>query len=209
MGLPLAILNPDAFAASPTNGRTSPAYRIQHVCPLDTERAGLERFIEKVFFDIYQAKVRHFCSILIGCRNESGEWVAALGFTLAAEGQVFLEQYLDAPVEAAIAAKSQTMVARHQIAEVGNLAAVHRGAARALIVFMTRHLQSLGLSWVTFTANRSLLNSFTRLHIETAALADADPKRLPDGGKSWGSYYETKPQVMYGNIHAGYAELER
>jgi hypothetical protein len=208
MGLPLAILNPDSFAVLPGSGKTSSAFRIQRIGPSDPERAGLERFIEQVFFNIYQARVGHFCKTLIGCRDESGAWVAALGLTLPADGEIYLEQYLDVPIEAAIAATSHSIVTRRQIAEVGNLAALHRGAARALIVFMTRHLQSLGLSWVTFTATRSLLNSFTRLHIETDVLADADPERLPDGGKSWGRYYETKPQVMFGNIQAGYAALK-
>jgi hypothetical protein len=90
---------------------------------------------------------------------------------------------------------------------VGNLAAVHAGAGRALIIHMTRFLHEQGYKWVTFTATRTLLNSFKRLGIKLFQLAEADPGRLEDGGKNWGTYYSTQPQVMFGDIASGYEKL--
>ena len=80
-------------------------------------------------------------------------------------------------------------------------------ARRALIVSVTRMLHSRGLHWVAFSATPSLLNSFTRLRLKPNWLAEADPLRLPDGGKDWGTYYDTQPQVMFGDIRYCYAQL--
>ena len=183
------------------------AFSMEWVGPHHPDRGSLQDFIADTFAHMHGATVRQFCHTLVGRRDRSGQWVAALGITLARDGATFLEQYLDAPLESEIASRAGVPVARHQIVEIGNLAATHAGAARELIVCMTRHLYQQGLIWVAFTATRALLNSFTRLRLRPTVLADADPRRLPDGGKSWGNYYDTKPPVMFGDIRTGYAQL--
>ncbi|WP_374582380.1 thermostable hemolysin [Pseudoduganella sp.] len=170
-------------------------------------RDQLEAFIADSFRASYGAEVSHFCDMLLGVRDEAGRWVAALGYTPAALGPLFLEHYLDAPVEQAIGAHARSPVERSAVVEVGNLAALHPGAARALIISTTQLLNSLGLRWVVFTATVSLLNSFSRLRLQPHVLAPADPARLPDGGQRWGSYYDTQPKVMFGDIHYGYTQL--
>lgn len=180
---------------------------IEQFSPGQVGRAELEGFISRSFFEAYGAELSHFCDELLGFRDEHGNWTAALGFTPAASGQTFLEQYLDLPLEQSISEKAGAPVARSDIVEVGNLAAVHPGAARALIVSTTRLLHSLGLRWVAFTATASLLNSFSRLRLQPQLLAMADPARLADRGQHWGRYYDTQPQVMFGNIGYGYAQL--
>ncbi|VXB98244.1 thermostable hemolysin [Massilia sp. 9I] len=172
-------------------------------------RAGLEAFIAAAFLRNYGAHIEHFSDTLVGCRDADGAWKAALGYSLAGAAPLFLERYLDGPIEAAVGARLERPVARGDIVEVGNLAATHPGAARALIVGTTALLHELGLRIVAFTATTSLLNSFGRLHLRPQALAVADPARLPGGGSQWGSYYDTHPQVMFGDIHYGYTELAR
>jgi hypothetical protein len=186
---------------------TRPAYAVEYLGVGDAGRAGLQDFIAAAFFKSYGAELGHFCDTLIGCRDGSGQWIAGLGYSLAADGPLFLEQYLDAPLEQAIGARAGYAIERRQVVEVGNLAAGHAGAARALIVSMTRLLHQQGLHWVAFTATASLLNSFARLRLKPGVLADADPRRLPDAGKRWGSYYNSQPQVMFGDIRYGYAQL--
>jgi hypothetical protein len=183
--------------------------RMERVDRLYPERAGLEAYIAETFFTAYGAEVRHFCDHLIGCRDSEGRWVAALGFTFAGSGKTFLEHYLDVPLERAISSRVGEGVERRQVVEVGNLAASHVGAARTLIACTTEYLYRERLVWVAFTATRGLLNSFTRLKLNPRVITYADPLRLPDGGKSWGSYYSTKPQVMFGDIRSGYAQLAK
>lgn len=185
----------------------SDPYRAEWIGRGHPDRLSLQNFIAAVFLKNYGAYVRTFCDMLIGCRDTDGNWIAAMGYSLARNGQTFLEQYLDVPLENAIAAHVRTPVCRQNIVEVGNLAATHVGAARALIVGMTRYLHEQGLIWVAFTATPALLNSFTRLHLRPHVLCIADPARLTDGGKSWGSYYVTSPSVMFGDIRSGYAKL--
>jgi len=43
----------------------------------------------------------------------------------------------------------------------------------------------------------------------TLPIAAADPARLPDGGASWGAYYEQEPMVMAGKIALGLAAGRR
>ena len=180
---------------------------VEYVRAGDPARASLEAFIAQSFHASYGAILSHFCDTLLGCRDGAGQWIAALGYSLGEDGPLFLEQYLDEPVEQAIGSRAGHPVARTGIVEVGNLAAAHPGAARALIVSMTRLLHAQGLHWVAFTATASLLNSFTRLRLKPGVLAAADPCRLADGGRHWGSYYDAQPQVMFGDIRYGYAQL--
>ena len=184
-----------------------PDYRIETISRDDPRRPGLEAFIAATFLASYGAWVQHFSTVLIGCADQDGNWVAALGYTPALPGPTFLEHYLDAPLEREIALRTGQAVERASVVEVGNLAALHAGAARALIVRTTHLLHGLGLRWVAFTATPSLLNSFSRLRLQPQALAPADPARLPDGGRNWGSYYDTHPQVMFGDIHYGHDKL--
>lgn len=172
-------------------------------------REDVEAFIARSFHETYGAHLSHFSDTLIGCRDAGGGWSAALGYSLAASGPTFLEQYLDAPLEVEIGGRLGRPVAREHIVEVGNLAATHAGAARALIVRTTALLYHMGLHMVAFTATASLLNSFGRLHLQPHLLAPANPARLPGAGRQWGSYYDTHPQVMFGDIRYGYQKLAR
>lgn len=206
--MPDVLATSYAPAATPRTAPARPAqFQVETFVRGQPGRLELEAFIAHAFFDSYGAEISHFCDVLLGCRDEQGRWVAALGYTLAASGPMFLEQYLDHPLEAALGARMADPVARAEIVEVGNLAAVHPGAARALIVSTTRLLHQLGLRWVAFTATVSLLNSFTRLRLQPQVLAVADPARLADTGRRWGNYYETQPKVMYGDIRYGYGQL--
>ena len=66
-------------------------------------RASLEAFIAARFEKAYDAQVVHYCRHLIGIPAAGGGWRAAVGYTRAEEGSLFLEHYLDRSVERAIA----------------------------------------------------------------------------------------------------------
>jgi hypothetical protein len=184
-------------------------YQFEWVTKNHPDRENLQSFIADTFYKTYGADVHHFSDILVGCRDSKGQWLAALGFSPINDKKVFLEQYLDLPLDQEISARVGEHTLRSEIVEVGNLAAIHAGAGRALIITMTRYLNSQGSKWVAFTATHNLLNSFKRLRIKLTQLAEADPKRLADKGKNWGTYYDTEPQVMFGDIASGYAQLDQ
>lgn len=170
-------------------------------------RIGIETFIRERFATRYGARIRHFMPTLLQLEDAHGVRVGAVGLRSAAAEPLFLERYLDRPVEVEIARRSCTPVARSQIVEVGNLAARGAGHGRLLIVALTSLLASQGYDWVVFTGTSELLNSFGRLDLGPLRLADADPARMGDERADWGSYYDSQPQVMAGSVGRGHTCL--
>ena len=173
--------------------------RLEPVHLLHPERSACEGFIAARFQRAHGARIGHFSPHLLGVRDALGRWRAASGYTPAGGRRLFLEQYLDAPVERALSQHRGRAISRDGIVEVGNLAASSIGMARALIPLLARHLDRLGYEWVVFTATRELRNTFARLGLHPVALAPADPARLHERG-DWGRYYDNDPVVMAGRI---------
>jgi hypothetical protein len=167
------------------------------------QRRAFEQFIAERFSRAYGARLTHFLPHLLGVMDGLARWQAAAGYAAAGAQQLFLEQYLDRPIEQALAAAVGRPIARGSIVEVGNLAAISAGMARALIPQLARHLHRMGYRWVAFTATRALRNSFHRLGLKPLPIAVADRARLADRGLSWGSYYDQDPVVMAGKISLG------
>jgi hypothetical protein len=207
--MPHHLASPQPVATRSQAPARASGGRLEHFGPNDPGRAAIEAFIADAFLKTYGARINHFCDTLVGCRDEAGNWSAALGYSLAQDAPLFLEHYLDGPLEVELGVRLGQPVTRAQVVEVGNLAAVHAGAARELIVRTTHFLYEMGLQLVAFTATLSLLNSFGRLRLRPQLLAPADPSRLPGGGRHWGSYYDTQPQVMFGDIRYGHEQLAR
>ncbi|MBT8766528.1 thermostable hemolysin [Metapseudomonas boanensis] len=177
--------------------------------PSDHGRTNVESFIQNRFRHVHGADVRQFMPELLAMRNHHGALNAAVGIRLADGNPLFLEQYLESPVENRLSALASRPVARHQVVEVGNLASMSAGNARLIIVAVTWLLARRGLEWVVFTGATTLINSFRRLGLDPLVLGQADPQRLGQERELWGTYYEQRPQVFAGNILYGYAQLEQ
>lgn len=171
------------------------------------ERARVEAFIRERFASRYGARVRHFMPTLLQLENERGTVYGAVGVRSAALEPLFLERYLDGPIEAEIARHDGSRPLRDQIVEVGNLAALGAGHARLLIVAVTDMLVAHGYEWVVFTGTAEVVNSFHRLELKPLELAAADPARMGEERNDWGSYYDSRPRVMAGYIRGGHQSL--
>ncbi|AZO90107.1 thermostable hemolysin [Stutzerimonas stutzeri] len=171
------------------------------------QRGGFEAFIQQRFRRAHGADVRHFMPELFGMSDACGTLCAVVGVRLASDGPLFLEGYLDEAIDALISAAADHTVSRSAIVEVGNLAASDTGSARMSIIAMTYLLAMGGLEWVAFTGNLGLVNSFHRLGLKPVTLCAADPARLGEDRHAWGSYYESKPWVHFGNIRSGFIHL--
>ena len=201
---------PDTPVDTPSRSRahTAPAHAL-HVGPGHPQRGEVEAFIARVYRERYDARLAGFLPHLLAWRDAGGALQAAAGLRAGGEGALFVEQYLDVPAEAAVAAVAGVPVSRERLVEVGNFAAEGAGDARALILRLTVRLHAAGYRWVLFAATRQLRNAFDRMHLATVALAEADPARLAPGDTDWGRYYDTQPTLMCGDIAAGYAWLAR
>lgn len=168
-------------------------------------RHEVEQFIARRFHEVYAARIHAFMPSLHGLRDASGELVAAVGLRRADEGRLFLEQYLPGPVESLLA----DGVSRSHIAEVGNLAGATPGALRAVIPQVTHLLHREGIRWIAFTGSARICNAFTRLGLPLRVAAPASIDCLPECERTtWGSYYDSDPAVMIGEVAAGMRLLE-
>jgi ABC-type lipopolysaccharide export system ATPase subunit len=81
---------------------------------------------------------------LLGLYRADGVLVGACGLNQACHGEheqpLYLEQYLEQPVEAAIETRLGVRPARHRIIEVGNLACSEPGHARLMFAALCRLL---------------------------------------------------------------------
>jgi hypothetical protein len=167
------------------------------------QRAEIEAYISEKFQTVYGASVSHFLPALIElqCDNIRS---AACGFKDANSGKLYLENYLDIPIEQAIsqATNSQTKrpIHRSNILEIGNLVSTWKGSSQMLFLFITVFAHNLGYEWVAFTATNEVKRLLDKMQLSVSVIAAAQAKDLGVAAKAWGSYYDTNPQVMIGHI---------
>lgn len=181
--------------------RFVPMPRFDVVTAGNSERPGVEQYIQDTFRAAYGAAVQTFMPAILSVRC-NGQLSGVAGVTLARYHQdLFLENYLDTPIEQALSQLAGNTVARNTIAEVGNLAATAPGVSRLVFVFLATALHRLGLQWMVFTATAPLLASLQKLGFQFAKLAPAELSRLPESSAAeWGSYYAHKPWVVAGRL---------
>ncbi|MDC7817764.1 MULTISPECIES: thermostable hemolysin [Pseudomonas] len=175
--------------------------------PGEVQRPVFETYVSQRFQQVHGATIRQFMPELFGLSDPQGALCAVAGVRLASSGPLFLERYLDAPIEELIDFAAQRPTTRQGVVEVGNLAASDTGSARLSIIAITWLLAMGGLEWVAFTGNIGLVNSFHRLGLRPLTLCAADPERLGEERHHWGSYYQSQPSVHVGSIRAGFIHL--
>ncbi|MDR3392000.1 MAG: thermostable hemolysin [Sulfuriferula sp.] len=172
------------------------------------ERGEIEQFIQQCFADAYGTHISQFMPRLLSLRSKRGDMIAAFGLRPAADTRLFLETYLDQPIETMLQSRLGQDVRREDIIEVGNLSALYPGAARWLIVALTAMLHDAAYKWVVFTGTAALRNGFNRLGLRPVELGAAQLAHLPPSERAaWGSYYDHAPMVMAGDIAYGYRAL--
>lgn len=171
------------------------------------ERSRAEAFLEAEYARAFGGRIRAHYPMLMSVRGRDGEVLAAVGFRLASAGPLFLEQYLDEPVEAAIARRLGEPVTRDGVVEIGNLASADPCVSRALFSALAAQLQQLGATYAVATATRQLRRSFERIRFPVTCLAEAEAGRLAQAADDWGTYYACDPQVVVGPISAALPAL--
>ncbi|OJW60085.1 MAG: hypothetical protein BGO57_05515 [Sphingomonadales bacterium 63-6] len=131
---------------------------------------------------------------------------AVLGYRQADEGELFLETYLDRPIQACLKEALGIAVPRKDIIEVGNFAAE---TAIAMIELWGAAANDLAgrsaIAVATLTA--PLRRIFTRIGVPIVEIAPARPEALGAAAAEWGRYYETDPRVCAGIIREGQAAI--
>lgn len=171
-------------------------------------RGEVEAYIARRYARCHGAHIQHFMPWLLAARRGSG-WAAALGLRLAGRDALFLEQYLDRPIEATLAGAGCGPARRGEVVEIGNLAASSRRGGQLLIALLIETLHADGFRWLVFTATRRVRALVLELGFPLRVLASADPRRLGEAGAGWGRYYDAEPLLMAGDLTLGSARLRR
>lgn len=171
------------------------------------QRAEVEAFIQDIYAARFDARPPALMPHLLAFRDADGELLAAVGLRCAIEGPLFVERYLGAPVERVLAERLGHMPPRAEVVEIGNFAAATPGAARALILSLIPLLRGAGLRWTLFAATRQLRNAFARLGLDPRFLCRAQAEALGEEGGAWGRYYETDPEVLFGDLDGARVSL--
>jgi hypothetical protein len=165
-------------------------------------------FIESVYGRVYGAEIRDHYPEICFRADDNGSVVAAAGIRRAAAGRLYLEHYLDAPIEDVIQTYTDEKVSRDQIVEIGNLVSNQSGQCRSFFKLLCGELHDLGVRYAVATATRPLRRIFQYAGFESHFLAVADPSRVPGAVAQWGSYYATDPHVVFGNVIDSHASLK-
>ncbi|MBX7250060.1 MAG: thermostable hemolysin [Caulobacteraceae bacterium] len=176
---------------------------------LRPQRRQVELFLEDAYARAFNGRIRRHYPILMSVWDADQQLHAAAGFRFAATQPLFLEQYLDTPVEAAVSEASGAIVARNQIAEIGNLAAESPGASMFLFFALAGYLEQHGCRYAAATATRELSRLFRGVGFQTHRLGEARPERLTDTAGDWGAYYDHEPVVLAGAIRPAFEPLQR
>ena len=159
-------------------------------------RAEVETLIAREFQRKHRAEIRYFLPQLLSLRC-AGTLTAAVGLQAAAQGPLFLEQYLPQPIEQLLSEQSGQEVKRGQILEIGNLVSARAGSSLLLMVALSELIAASRFRWVTFTATDEVQSLLAKLHYQPLQLANASAEMLPSP-QSWGAYYQKQPKVMAG-----------
>ncbi len=165
-------------------------------------RYSAEEFIQDVFFKAYAAQVMSFYPLLLSITRQDRSFAAVAGVRPASVEELFLEHYLDKPVEEVLS------VPREKIVEIGNLAPADSGQARWLITTLSAFMISAGFTHVVFTAVPKLRNAFQRMGLPLSELVEATSDHLSEEERQhWGNYYDEKPVVFVGDLRVGQQPL--
>jgi hypothetical protein len=179
----------------------------------DAARAELEAYVHARFAAKHGAEVRSFMPTLVAFRNRHGELRGVTGLRGADESHLYLEQYLDQPIEdrlsAALRARSTAAsvdrggvraIRRDEIVEVGNLAGASCRAAVRMVAQLPVFLMQRRYAWIVFTATSALQQILEGFGAPLIELGRADPHSVANAGDAWGRYYETDPRVFAGYL---------
>jgi hypothetical protein len=163
------------------------------------ERNQLEQAIARKFQSTFGAQIMQFLPYLLRLKI-SDELGAVVGVRAARNDTLFLEQYIDRPVEQIAAQAYATPIDRDQVVEIGNLAADLQGTSYVLFAVLATVLNQAGFRWVTCTATPQVEAMLTKMRFSYRTIGSADATRLDDDSADWGAYYDSRPSVIVGDL---------
>ena len=172
------------------------------------QRRALETYVAQQFDCAYGATITEFLPELVSMQCQ-GRFSAVAGIRPALDGDLFVEKYLDEPLERTLGRLSSTSVSRSDIVEIGNLVSTHRGACQLFFMLHATVLCEAGFKWAVFAATDQVEKIINKLNFVTFDLGAADPARLGEDAARWGRYYDTGPAVRAADLAATVSQFRQ
>ena len=133
------------------------------------------------------------------CQFLDGALVGCVGFESAESGSLFVEQYLDQPIDIALFGVPGR---RKEVVEIGAFAVEARDHALLLMMELADVLSARQFTTAVCTVTAPVRRCLRKLGIESNRLGPAVADRV-DNPVGWGTYYELQPEVLAGDIADG------
>ena len=160
--------------------------------PVSPCRVEFEQFVMRAFEREHDAAVRTFMPGAVGCRDRERGLRSVVGLRPATGQTLYLERYLDRPVDEVIGVTSGRDVCRDRVVEIGNLAGRNCRASVRLVASLPGLLLSMRFDWVVFTATNTVRGILETLGAPLFELAPAGKAYAAGGIDRWGRYYSTE-----------------
>ena len=180
---------------------------LQSVEAGDSSRLRVERFIDESYSDHFGAKLKDYLPTLVFGENENQNIHIAFGIMPAVNGALFLENYLDQPIEDMLSNVVGTSIRRESIVEIGNISFENCYDLKSNLNSVATYCANQGFEYVVCTATRVLRIIFRRAGANPIDLAPAQHHQAPDNGTEWGDYYRFTPRVVAGNLLESLTQL--
>ena len=193
----------------------TPAWQIKDYCRLEFNQVGVndfarstvEDFIKDSYLRNFGARLSSFQPQLITANNLGLPIHLAFGLSSAANADLFLENYLDQPIESALSRATNTQVQRSEVAELGNLALSNGSHLDQEFLNIAQYCLELGYKYVVCTVTRLLRIAIYKSGVKPIYLGNAKHEDAPKNGTYWGNYYHFSPQIIAGNLHTSLRQL--
>lgn len=162
-------------------------------------RSALEARIRSGFGTHFEACVAGFMPRFAYYEHSSGG-TGVIGVRGASEEPLYLENYLERPIEDQISRVVDSQVSRDRIAEVGQFVVDERGIVTSFFRDLVPFLADQGYEWVCFTGTNRIRAILKRAGLEGLPIAAADQELVANTPDSWGTYYEHDPIVIVGKL---------
>ncbi|RQW64880.1 thermostable hemolysin [Vibrio viridaestus] len=168
------------------------------------QKSEIENYIYQRYSRAFQATLNEFMpQYLVLYQHE--KLISACGFQHAQYRPLFLEQYLDEPIELLIK-RHFGVATRSSIIEFGQLASFSNRFSLIHFSLMTSYLIEQGFEWCVCTVTAPLFALMERMGLKPLSIGSADPLRV-DGYSNWGQYYSHQPQLVLGNLKVAQSQL--
>ncbi len=164
-------------------------------------RPSFETFLQTRYSEAFDARLNDHYPLIAGLTDAAGRLSAAAGVRFAEDEPLFLEHYLDQPVEVVLGPIHGEVLGRDDIVEIGSLASRTPMATMDLFSALAGWMMS-GRSrrFAVATVTPRLQSLLGRAGFQLTRIADADPARVACAEHDWGSYYRGGPSVVTGRI---------